>query len=63
MDPPDPNREMRFCERRLIEFARLQQREIKYFTGFSPAQFFGEQGMLVCAKIMSRSDQKAINSL
>ena len=50
MDPPDPYREMRICERRLIEFAKLQDREIQYFTGFAPAQFFGEQGMLVCAK-------------
>ena len=47
MDPPDPNREMRICERRLVEFARSQDRKIKYFTGFAPAQFFGEQGLLV----------------
>ena len=50
MYPPGPDREMRVCEGRLIEFARLEDPEIKYFTGFAPAQFLGEQGMLVCAK-------------
>jgi hypothetical protein len=55
MDPPDPQREMRVCEQRLIEFAKLQNREVKYFTGFAPAQFFGEQGMLVCANVRSNT--------
>ncbi len=50
MDPSNPNIEMRICERRLIEFAKLQGREVKYFTGFAPAQFFAEQGMLICPK-------------
>ena len=50
MHPSNPNTEMRVCELGLIEFARSENREIKYFTGFAPAQFFGEQGMLVCPK-------------
>ncbi|MDC0989719.1 hypothetical protein OAR29_04160 [Rhodospirillales bacterium] len=50
MHPSNPNTEMRVCEEGLIEFARSENREIKYFTGFAPAQFFGEQGMLVCPK-------------
>ena len=50
MHPSNTNTEMRVCEQGLIEFARLENREIKYFTGFAPAQFFGEQGMLVCPK-------------
>ncbi|MBL6864155.1 MAG: hypothetical protein ISQ90_05145 [Rhodospirillales bacterium] len=50
MHPSNPNTEMRVCEQGLIEFARSENREIKYFTGFAPAQFFGEQGMLVCPK-------------
>jgi len=50
MDPSNPNREMRVCEQLLIEFSRSQDREIKYFTGFAPAQFYGEQGMLVYPK-------------
>ena len=41
---------MRVCEQSLIEFAELENREIEYFTGFAPAQFFGEQGMLVYPK-------------
>ena len=50
MHPSNPNTEMRVCEQGLIEFARSENREIKYYTGFAPAQFFGEQGMLVCPK-------------
>ena len=46
----DPNTEMRVCEQGLIEFAKSENREIRYFTGFAPAQFFGEQGMLVYPK-------------
>ena len=50
MDPPDPSREMRICERCFIDFAKLENRKIKYFTGFAPAQFFAEQGMLIYPK-------------
>ena len=50
IDSLNYNKEMRVCEQNLIEFAELENREIKYFTGFAPAQFFGEQGMLVYPK-------------
>ena len=57
MDPPDPDREMRICERRLIDFAKLQNRKIKYFTGFAPAQFFAEQGMLIYPRRGARASR------
>ena len=47
MDPPDPEREMRHCERLILDFAQSTGREYKYFTGFAPAQAFGEQGLLI----------------
>jgi len=49
-DPPDPDREMRSCERLMTEFSKSQKRKIEYFTGFSPAQAFAEQGMLIHPK-------------
>ena len=51
MAPPDPSREMRICEQNLINFAKSKNREIKYFTGFAPGQFFAEQGMLIFPRL------------
>ena len=45
--PPDPEREMRRCEKLLKDFAADTGRHIEYFTGFAPAQLYAEQSMLV----------------
>lgn len=45
--PPDPDREMRRCERLIRDFARETGRVVEVFTGFAPAQLYAEESMLV----------------
>ena len=47
MHPPDPDRQMRVCERLLRDFAEAESRKIEFFTGFAPGQIYAEEGMLV----------------
>lgn len=47
MAPPDPDREMRVCERLVREFAERSGRPLTWFTGFAPAQAYAEQGLLM----------------
>jgi hypothetical protein len=39
--------DMRLAENILLNFARQSKADVKYFTDFSPTQFFAQEGMLV----------------